>query len=395
MMGRLEPAVDLCGAHASAVSSSDLPPSHRPAAGLQRGSPCAEPRRPPACARDSGRACRALASPTPAVRAPRTTTEHQNPGRHMSATPLTAVPSRRPGPAFRGRIGCDARSGHYAVPRRYRLHLSLSCPDCLRIAVTHSLLGLDETLPGDPAARRARRPGRRALRAAPAVRGERAPLPRSGRGAGAQRRLVRTDRQHPHPRHPARPGPALRRPAAPTLYPSGAEAEIEAVARLCEQGIDAAAQRAGQCRRRRPGDARDALGSLLRTLGSLDAAARRPGRTSWATNSPPPTCELWVDPGAARHRAPLAPGRRRRAPRRRPSAPVGLRPPPGRPPRLRPPPRPRRHRPPAPRALSGPGGGRCGRADPGLGLPRPGPGRIGRRTGVPCAGLTLTAARRA
>ncbi|HET6855832.1 MAG TPA: glutathione S-transferase family protein, partial [Streptomyces sp.] len=60
----------------------------------------------------------------------------------MSATPLPAVPSLPPLPSFRGRIGLDARSGHYAVPRRYRLHLSPSCPDCLQIAITHSLLGL-------------------------------------------------------------------------------------------------------------------------------------------------------------------------------------------------------------------------------------------------------------
>ena len=68
----------------------------------------------------------------------------------MSAMPvhaLNAVPSPRPLPSFRGRIGCDARSGHYAVPRRYRLHLSLSCPGALRIAVVHSLLGLSDVCP--------------------------------------------------------------------------------------------------------------------------------------------------------------------------------------------------------------------------------------------------------
>ncbi|MGW2823981.1 glutathione S-transferase C-terminal domain-containing protein [Streptomyces sp. NPDC001443] len=65
----------------------------------------------------------------------------------MTVTPLAAVPSARPAPAFRGRLGRDARSGHYAVPRRYRLHLSTACPDGLRIAVVHSLLDLSEACP--------------------------------------------------------------------------------------------------------------------------------------------------------------------------------------------------------------------------------------------------------
>lgn len=59
----------------------------------------------------------------------------------MPATSPTAVPS------FRNRIGCDARSGYYPAQHRYRLHLSPACPHCLQIAVTHSLLGLDDTLP--------------------------------------------------------------------------------------------------------------------------------------------------------------------------------------------------------------------------------------------------------
>ncbi|GAA0666343.1 hypothetical protein GCM10010193_17370 [Kitasatospora atroaurantiaca] len=59
----------------------------------------------------------------------------------MSASFTSVVPS------LRGRIGHDARSGYYPVPHRYRLHLALSCPHGLQIAVTHSLLGLDGTLP--------------------------------------------------------------------------------------------------------------------------------------------------------------------------------------------------------------------------------------------------------
>ncbi len=58
----------------------------------------------------------------------------------MSPAVVPAVPS------FRSRIGGDARSGYYAVPHRYRLYLSPSCPDCLEIAVTHGLLGLEDTL---------------------------------------------------------------------------------------------------------------------------------------------------------------------------------------------------------------------------------------------------------
>ncbi|GAA2283359.1 hypothetical protein GCM10010145_64580 [Streptomyces ruber] len=61
----------------------------------------------------------------------------------MYATSPIAAPSQ---PSFRSRIGGDARSGYYAVPHRYRLHLSPSCPDCLEIAVTHGLLGLADTL---------------------------------------------------------------------------------------------------------------------------------------------------------------------------------------------------------------------------------------------------------
>lgn len=65
----------------------------------------------------------------------------------MSVTPLAPATSASSAPAFRGRIGRDARSGHYAVPRRYRLHLSPACPNGLRIAVVHSLLGLTDVCP--------------------------------------------------------------------------------------------------------------------------------------------------------------------------------------------------------------------------------------------------------
>ncbi|MDT0462042.1 glutathione S-transferase C-terminal domain-containing protein [Streptomyces gibsoniae] len=186
----------------------------------------------------------------------------------MSAPAPTALPLARPAPAFRGRIGRDARSGHYAVPRRYRLHLSPSCPDCLRIAVTHSLLGLDEVLPVTL-------------------------LPTVPDGPGGEHSALRPLYEASAHRYPgAAVAPVLsddwsgrivsthapdimrdlvRRFGAgrPRLRPKGADAEIEGVRRLCAQGIDAAAQRAGRA------DADDeergaALASLLRTLRSLD-----------------------------------------------------------------------------------------------------------------------------
>ncbi|MCK1798157.1 glutathione S-transferase family protein [Streptomyces sp. XM4193] len=47
-------------------------------------------------------------------------------------------------PGFNGRLG-DARSGgFYPAPQRYGLHLALSCPSGLRIAITHALLRLED-----------------------------------------------------------------------------------------------------------------------------------------------------------------------------------------------------------------------------------------------------------
>ncbi|MFF3484380.1 glutathione S-transferase C-terminal domain-containing protein [Streptomyces sp. NPDC002701] len=189
----------------------------------------------------------------------------------MPAAPLPTVPSLPSAPSFRGRIGCDARSGHYAVPRRYRLHLSLSCPHCLRIAITHSLLGLEETLP---------------LALLPSV-------PDSPDGGHSALRPLYEASSHRHPGPAAAPvlsddwtgrivsthTPGILRDLArhfggdgadrPNLHPQGAEEEIEAVGRLCEYRVNEAAQDAGQ-----PGaDAttrQTALGSLLRVLNSLE-----------------------------------------------------------------------------------------------------------------------------
>ncbi|GGW34868.1 glutathione S-transferase C-terminal domain-containing protein [Streptomyces griseoloalbus] len=180
----------------------------------------------------------------------------------MPATSPTAVPS------FRSRIGRDARSGYYAAPHRYRLHLSLSCPHCLQIAVTHSLLGLDDTLPVTllPAVPDAPGGGHRILR----------PL------------YEASSHQHPGPavapvlsdnwtgRIVSTHTPDILRDMArqlgghgPELHRRGTEEAIEAVGRLCEQGITGAAQRAGQS----GGDpsARDtALATLLRALDVLE-----------------------------------------------------------------------------------------------------------------------------
>lgn len=189
----------------------------------------------------------------------------------MPAAPLTTVPSLASPPSFRGRIGCDASSGYYAASRRYRLHLSLSCPYCLRIAITHSLLGLEETLP---------------VVLLPAV------PDRLDGGHSAVRPLYEAS-SHRHPGPAAAPvlsdtwtgrivsthtpdilSDLARRfggddPDRPALYPHDTEVEIEAVERLCEYRINETAQRAG----RSDADAtarRTALGSLLRDLGSLE-----------------------------------------------------------------------------------------------------------------------------
>lgn len=186
----------------------------------------------------------------------------------MSAHALTALPSMQSPPAFRGRIGCDARSGHYAVPRRYRLHLSLSCPRCLRIAVTHSLLGLDDVCP---------------VTLLPAV-------PDGPDGEYAALRPLYEASAHRYPGAAVAPvlsddwsgrivsthAPDIMRDLArhfgagrPDLFPRGADAEIEAVRRLCAHGIDATAQRAGRADAD-PEERGTALASLLRTLGSLE-----------------------------------------------------------------------------------------------------------------------------
>lgn len=190
----------------------------------------------------------------------------------MSITPPAVRLSARTAPAFRGRIGRDARSGHYAVPRRYRLHLSTADPDGLRIAVTHSLLGLDRSCPVTflPAVPDCPDGGHSALRPLYNASAHRYTGPAVGPVLSDDwsGRIVSTH------------GPDIARDLArrfgggrATLHPCGAESEIEAVERMCAQGIEAAAQRAGEAG---AGEAERAaaLDTLLHTLGVLDQGLR-------------------------------------------------------------------------------------------------------------------------
>lgn len=186
----------------------------------------------------------------------------------MSVTPLTAVPADRSAPAFRGRIGRDARSGHYAVPRRYRLHLSTACADGLRIAVTHSLLALDDICPAVVLSAVPDCPGggHSALRPLYEASAHRYPGPATAPVLSDDwsGRIVSThapDIMRDLARHFGR--------GRPELYPCGAESETEAVERMCAQGIQEAAQRAGAAGVEQA--ERDAaLGRLLETLGALE-----------------------------------------------------------------------------------------------------------------------------
>ncbi|MDQ0931342.1 glutathione S-transferase C-terminal domain-containing protein [Streptomyces turgidiscabies] len=193
----------------------------------------------------------------------------------MTVTLLAAHPSDRLAPAFRGRIGRDARSGHYAVPGRYRLHLSTACPDGLRIAITHGLLGLDTVCPATflPAVPDSPEGGHSALRALYEASAHRYTGPAVGPvlSDGWSGRIVSThapdimrdlDRRFG--------GDRL------SLYPCGAESEIEAVERMCVQGIEQAAQRAGSAGGE-PVERDLALTTLLETLGALER--RLEGRT--------------------------------------------------------------------------------------------------------------------
>lgn len=181
----------------------------------------------------------------------------------MPATYPTAVPS------LRGRIGRDARSGYHAAPRRYRLHLASTCPHCLRIAITHRLLGLGDILPvvALPAVPDGPDGGHLALRPLYEASAHRHPGPAKAPVLSDDwtGRIVST--------HPAdilsdlvrQFGGAL----GAALHPPGSDAEIHAVGRLCDRSITAAAQLAGRsdtdCATRET-----ALESLYRGLDSVE-----------------------------------------------------------------------------------------------------------------------------
>ncbi|MGA5290890.1 glutathione S-transferase C-terminal domain-containing protein [Streptomyces pseudogriseolus] len=181
----------------------------------------------------------------------------------MSATsPTVAVPP------FRGRIGDDPRSGYYAAPHRYRLHLSPACPHCLQIAVTHSLLGLGDVLPVTrlPAVPDAPDGGHRALRPLYEASAHLHPGPALApvlhdNWTGTVVSTHAPDIVRDLARRFGGPGPCL--------LPRDTDEAFAAVERLCEQGVDATAQRAGLY----GGDRAErdlALATLLRALDVLE-----------------------------------------------------------------------------------------------------------------------------
>ncbi|GAA2068589.1 glutathione S-transferase C-terminal domain-containing protein [Streptomyces albiaxialis] len=183
----------------------------------------------------------------------------------MSLQPPNAEPS------LRGRIGRDARSGHHPVPHRYRLHLALSCPRCLGLAVTHSLLGPDAAvrvslLPAVPDAPDGEYAALRPLYEASAHR-HRGPAVAPVLSDDWTGRIVSTHAPGILADLVRRFGGAEGSPLAPLTR--GAERESEEVGRLCGRGIAAAAQRAGE-----PGagegDRERALATLLDSLGTLE-----------------------------------------------------------------------------------------------------------------------------
>ncbi|MCK7622550.1 glutathione S-transferase C-terminal domain-containing protein [Streptomyces sp. RS10V-4] len=187
-----------------------------------------------------------------------------------SAEPSADGPAahRAAGPAFRGRIGSDMRSGHYPVPHRYRLSLSPSCPHCLALAITHGLLELGDTLPVTvlPAVPDAPDCGYAALRplyeaGAHQYRGPATAPVLSDDWTG---RIVSTH------------APDILRDLAgrfgargPVLYPAGADGALEVLERLGEDGINRAAQHAGRLGSDHPGYG-TALATLLGALAALD-----------------------------------------------------------------------------------------------------------------------------
>ncbi|MFI8962814.1 glutathione S-transferase C-terminal domain-containing protein [Streptomyces sp. NPDC053493] len=185
-----------------------------------------------------------------------------------SVVPVTAAP------AFRGRIGCDVRSGHYPVPHRYRLHLAPADPRCLGVAVTHALLGLDDTLPLSvlPAVPDTPDGGYGVLRplyeaSAHLYRGPAAAPVLSDGWTG---RIVST-----HVPDILRDLALRFRGEGPELLPADREDEIRAVADLCARSVHAAAQRAGALGLDETAAHHDPLAVLFAALGSLERRLAR------------------------------------------------------------------------------------------------------------------------
>ncbi|MEU4927338.1 glutathione S-transferase C-terminal domain-containing protein [Streptomyces yokosukanensis] len=186
----------------------------------------------------------------------------------MSITPLAALSVHRAAPVFRSRIGRDARSGHYAVPHRYRLHLSTACPDGLRLAVGHGLLGLDADCPVTllPAVPDCPGGGHSALRPLYEASAHHYTGPALGPVLSDDwsGRIVST-----HAPDILRDLDRFPRTGRVSLYPRGLESVIEAVERMCAEGITQAAQRAGAAGAD-PAERAAALDVLLDTLGRLE-----------------------------------------------------------------------------------------------------------------------------
>ncbi|MFF7352133.1 MULTISPECIES: glutathione S-transferase C-terminal domain-containing protein [Streptomyces] len=187
----------------------------------------------------------------------------------MSITQLAAVPPvHRAAPLFRGRLGRDARSGHHAVPHRYRLHLSTACPDGLRLAVGHSLLGLDDSCPVSllPAVPDCPGGGHSALRPLYEASAHHYTGPALGPVLSDDwsGRIVST-----HAPDILRDLDRFPHEGQVSLRPCGLESVIEAAERMCSEGIEEAAQRAGRAGGD-PAERAAALDALLDTLGRLE-----------------------------------------------------------------------------------------------------------------------------
>ncbi|MFD3726778.1 glutathione S-transferase C-terminal domain-containing protein [Streptomyces sp. NPDC058671] len=209
----------------------------------------------------------------------------------MSVVPSSLLPASA-APVFRGRIGRDVRSGHYAVPHRYRLHVAPSDPDCLSIALTHGLLGLDDTLPLTVLPDTPDSPdgGYEALRplyeaSAHLYRGPAAAPVLSDGWTG---RIVST-----HVPDILRDLALRFRGDGPELLPEEHRAEIEAITDLCERSVNGAAQRAGELGLDGESAHRDPLTVLFAALGSLE---RRLARHPYVLGEAPTAADVrvWV-----------------------------------------------------------------------------------------------------